>query len=106
VLIGYYNPPWKGRKFKNSFLLLASIGFFGGIPGFFCLTDQKRRGTIYGIIKLAVVLFSDNLKLSENSDYNCLSGKELANSLPDKLKSMEYINGGPVRCNYSVWRFF
>jgi hypothetical protein len=31
------------------------------------------------------------LKLSENSDYNCLSGKELANSLPDKLKSMEYI---------------
>jgi hypothetical protein len=30
------------------------------------------------------------LKLSENSDYNCLSGKELANSLPDKLKSMEY----------------
>jgi hypothetical protein len=35
-------------------------------------------------------LFSDNLKLSENSDYNCLSGKELANSLPDKLKSMEY----------------
>jgi hypothetical protein len=36
-------------------------------------------------------LFSDNLELSENSDYNCLSGKELANSLPDKLKSMEYI---------------
>jgi hypothetical protein len=35
-------------------------------------------------------LFFDNLKLSENSDYNCLSGKELANSLPDKLKSMEY----------------
>jgi hypothetical protein len=30
------------------------------------------------------------LKLSENSGYNCLSGKELANSLPDKLKSMEY----------------
>jgi hypothetical protein len=37
-------------------------------------------------------LFPDNLKLSGNSDYNCLSGKELANSLPDKLKSMEYKN--------------
>jgi hypothetical protein len=24
------------------------------------------------------------------TDYNCLSGKELANSLPDKLKSMVY----------------
>jgi hypothetical protein len=35
-------------------------------------------------------VFSDNLKLSENSDYNCLSGKESVNSLPDKLKSMEY----------------
>jgi D-alanyl-lipoteichoic acid acyltransferase DltB (MBOAT superfamily) len=28
VLIGYYNPIWKGRKFKNTFLLLASLGFY------------------------------------------------------------------------------
>jgi enterochelin esterase-like enzyme len=35
-------------------------------------------------------LFPDNLKLSGNSDYKCLSGKELANSLPDKPKSKEY----------------
>jgi D-alanyl-lipoteichoic acid acyltransferase DltB (MBOAT superfamily) len=28
VLIGYFNPIWKGRKFKNVFLLLASLGFY------------------------------------------------------------------------------
>ncbi|MDR3284481.1 MAG: MBOAT family protein [Treponema sp.] len=28
ALIGYYNPIWKGRKFKNGFLLLASLGFY------------------------------------------------------------------------------
>jgi hypothetical protein len=30
------------------------------------------------------------LKLSENSGYNCLPGKKLADFLPDKPKSMEY----------------
>jgi hypothetical protein len=35
-------------------------------------------------------LFPDNLKLSGNSGCNCLSGKELANSLPDKPKSIVY----------------
>ncbi|GHU16509.1 alginate O-acetylation protein [Spirochaetia bacterium] len=35
VLIGYYNPVWKGRKFKNCFLLLASLGFYAwGEPVF------------------------------------------------------------------------
>jgi D-alanyl-lipoteichoic acid acyltransferase DltB (MBOAT superfamily) len=28
VLIGYFNPIWKSRKFKNVFLLIASIGFY------------------------------------------------------------------------------
>ncbi|MDR2020575.1 MAG: MBOAT family protein [Treponema sp.] len=28
TLICYYNPFWKGRKFKNSILLIASLGFY------------------------------------------------------------------------------
>jgi hypothetical protein len=36
--------------------------------------------------------FSNILKLAEHSGYNCLSGKELAASVPDKPKSMEYNN--------------
>jgi D-alanyl-lipoteichoic acid acyltransferase DltB (MBOAT superfamily) len=28
TLIGYYNPIWKGRKFRNVFLLLASLAFY------------------------------------------------------------------------------
>jgi len=43
------------------------------------------------------MLFPDNYELSGNSDYKCLSGdkaqqKLVANSLPDKPKSMEYSN--------------
>ncbi|MDR3342648.1 MAG: MBOAT family protein, partial [Treponema sp.] len=35
VLIGYYNPVWKGRNFRNGFLLLASLGFYAwGEPVF------------------------------------------------------------------------
>jgi D-alanyl-lipoteichoic acid acyltransferase DltB (MBOAT superfamily) len=35
VLIGYYNPFWKSRKFKNIFLLLVSLIFYGwGEPVF------------------------------------------------------------------------
>lgn len=35
VLIGYYNPLWKGRQFRNGFLLLASLGFYAwGEPVF------------------------------------------------------------------------
>jgi D-alanyl-lipoteichoic acid acyltransferase DltB (MBOAT superfamily) len=35
VLAGYYNPFWKGRAFRNAFLLLASLGFYAwGEPVF------------------------------------------------------------------------
>jgi D-alanyl-lipoteichoic acid acyltransferase DltB (MBOAT superfamily) len=35
ALAGYYNPLWKGRAFRNSFLLLASLGFYAwGEPVF------------------------------------------------------------------------
>jgi D-alanyl-lipoteichoic acid acyltransferase DltB (MBOAT superfamily) len=35
VLIGYYNPIWKGRKFKNVFLFLVSLGFYAWGEPFF-----------------------------------------------------------------------
>lgn len=35
VLIGYYNPVFRGRKFRNVFLLLASLAFYAwGEPVF------------------------------------------------------------------------
>jgi D-alanyl-lipoteichoic acid acyltransferase DltB (MBOAT superfamily) len=35
ALAGYYNPLWKGRAFRNGFLLLASLGFYAwGEPVF------------------------------------------------------------------------
>ncbi|MDR1399536.1 MAG: MBOAT family protein [Treponema sp.] len=35
ALAGYYNPLWKGRTFRNGFLLLASLGFYAwGEPVF------------------------------------------------------------------------
>lgn len=35
VLIGYYNPVFRGRKFRNVFLLLASLVFYAwGEPVF------------------------------------------------------------------------
>ncbi|MDR1955779.1 MAG: hypothetical protein LBQ30_02885, partial [Treponema sp.] len=35
VLLGYFNPFWKSRAFKNGFLLLASLGFYAwGEPVF------------------------------------------------------------------------
>ena len=37
VLIGYFNPFWKSRKFRNVFLLLASVGFYAWGEPFFVL---------------------------------------------------------------------
>jgi D-alanyl-lipoteichoic acid acyltransferase DltB (MBOAT superfamily) len=37
VLIGYFNPVFRGRRFKNCFLLLASLGFYAWGEPFFVL---------------------------------------------------------------------
>lgn len=37
VLIGYFNPIWKSRKFKNVFLLLCSLAFYAWGEPFFVL---------------------------------------------------------------------
>jgi D-alanyl-lipoteichoic acid acyltransferase DltB (MBOAT superfamily) len=37
ILIGYFNPVFKGRSFKNCFLLLASLGFYAWGEPFFVL---------------------------------------------------------------------
>jgi hypothetical protein len=57
-------------------------------PPLYCADFLKK---VYIIFSFWGIVFPDNLKLSGNSGYNCLSGKELADSLPDKPKSMEYI---------------
>ncbi|MDR0388498.1 MAG: hypothetical protein LBH73_00330 [Spirochaetaceae bacterium] len=58
--------------------------------GLFLARVSEQHRELYKLIAEQGELFSDNLKLSENSDFKCLSGKELTNSTPDKLKSMEY----------------
>jgi D-alanyl-lipoteichoic acid acyltransferase DltB (MBOAT superfamily) len=44
VLIGYFNPILKGRRFKNCFLLLASLGFYAWGEPFFVLVMLASIG--------------------------------------------------------------
>jgi hypothetical protein len=58
----------------------CSVGTYDGRG----LVIEKITGCVFFTDKEEWNLFSDNYKLSENSDYKSLSGKELTNSLPDK----------------------
>jgi D-alanyl-lipoteichoic acid acyltransferase DltB (MBOAT superfamily) len=44
VLIGYFNPVFKGRNFRNCFLLLASLGFYAWGEPFFVLVMLASIG--------------------------------------------------------------
>jgi D-alanyl-lipoteichoic acid acyltransferase DltB (MBOAT superfamily) len=71
VLIGYFNPVFRGRKFRNYFLLLASIGFYAWGEPFFAavmlisivinwllgmgIARQESRGKRKALLAVAVV---------------------------------------------------
>jgi D-alanyl-lipoteichoic acid acyltransferase DltB (MBOAT superfamily) len=71
VLIGYFNPVFRGRKFKNYFLLLASLGFYAWGEPFFAavmlisigvnwllgmgIARYETRGKRKGLLIIAVV---------------------------------------------------
>jgi hypothetical protein len=65
---------------------------FTDMPHFTGPLDKKKTYTG----RYRGMLFPDILRMSGITDCNCLPGKELANSLPDKLKSMVYNASLPV----------
>jgi D-alanyl-lipoteichoic acid acyltransferase DltB (MBOAT superfamily) len=75
ALIGYYNPIWKSRRFKNIFLLLVSLLFYGwgepvfvfvmlasiGVNWFLVILMDKREGESRKRFMLAALVYDIGL---------------------------------------------